>query len=44
MGVILGYVRVRYRSLTACILIHALFNGRTMLFAWLNPELVRSGW
>lgn len=43
MGVILGYVRVRYRSLAACILIHALFNARTIVFALLNPELVGSG-
>ncbi len=44
MGVILGYVRVRYRSLPACILIHALFNARTMVFVLLNPEMVRSNW
>lgn len=44
MGVVLGYVRVRYRSLTACILIHALFNARTMVFVLLDPEIVRSGW
>jgi membrane protease YdiL (CAAX protease family) len=43
MGVILGYVRVRYRSLTACVLTHALFNTHTMLFALLNPEMLRSG-
>ena len=44
MGVVLGYVRLRYRSLSACILTHVLFNARTMLFALLNPELVRGGW
>jgi membrane protease YdiL (CAAX protease family) len=44
MGVILGYVRVRYRSLPACILIHALFNARTMVLVLLNPEMVRSNW
>ncbi|MBU0616183.1 MAG: CPBP family intramembrane metalloprotease, partial [Planctomycetes bacterium] len=44
MGVILGYVRVRYRSLPACVLMHALFNARTMAFVLLNPEMVRSGW
>jgi membrane protease YdiL (CAAX protease family) len=44
MGVILGYVRVRYRSLTACVLAHALFNARTMVIVLLNPEMVRSGW
>lgn len=44
MGAILGYVRVRYRSLPACMLIHALFNGRTMLFVLLCPEAARIGW
>ena len=44
MGVILGYVRLRYRSLPACILVHALFNARTMVFALLNSEMVRSNW
>jgi len=44
MGVILGYVRVRYRSLPACALIHALFNARTMALVLLNPEMVRSNW
>ena len=44
MGVILGYVRVRYRSLPACVLMHALFNARTMAFVLLNPEMARSGW
>ncbi|MFQ5805987.1 MAG: lysostaphin resistance A-like protein, partial [Phycisphaerae bacterium] len=44
MGVILGYVRVRYRSLTVCILAHALFNARTMAFVLLNPETARSLW
>jgi len=44
MGVILGYVRVRYRSLPACILIHALFNARTMAFALLNPEMACGRW
>jgi membrane protease YdiL (CAAX protease family) len=44
MGVILGYVRVRYRSLVGCILVHALFNTRTIAFGLLNPELVDSGW
>ncbi len=44
MGVILGYVRVRYRSLTACVAVHALFNARTMLFVLLNPEMARSAW
>jgi membrane protease YdiL (CAAX protease family) len=44
MGVVLGYVRVRYRSLTACILAHALFNARTMAFVLLNPEMARGSW
>jgi membrane protease YdiL (CAAX protease family) len=44
MGVILGYVRVRYRSLTVCVLAHALFNARTMAFVLLNPEMSRGGW
>jgi membrane protease YdiL (CAAX protease family) len=44
LGVILGYVRVRYRSLPACVLVHALFNARTMVYVLLDPEMVRSGW
>ncbi len=44
MGLLLGYVRVRYRSLPACILVHMLFNARTMAYVLLNPELARSGW
>jgi len=44
MGIILGYVRMRLRSLTACVVIHALFNTRTMLFVLLNPELARQPW
>ena len=44
MGVILGYVRVHYRSLTACVLVHGLFNARTMTLVLLNPEMVQSGW
>jgi membrane protease YdiL (CAAX protease family) len=44
MGLILGYVRVRYRSLPACVLVHTLFNARTMAYVLLNPELARSGW
>lgn len=42
MGLILGYVRLRTRSLTACVLIHALFNARTMAMAILFPELPAS--
>lgn len=40
LGVAFGYVRVRYNSLSACILMHALFNARTMAFALLNPETI----
>lgn len=40
MGVILGFVRVHYRSLRICILIHALFNARTMTVAIVAPELI----
>lgn len=40
MGIVLGYVRVRYRSLTACVLIHALFNARTIFVAWVAPHLL----
>jgi membrane protease YdiL (CAAX protease family) len=43
MGVILGYVRVRYRSLTTCVLVHALFNARTMIYVLLAPEMAYSG-
>lgn len=39
-GVLLGYLRVRYRSLGACVLAHAFFNGRTMCIALLAPELL----
>jgi membrane protease YdiL (CAAX protease family) len=42
MGIILGYVRVRYRSLTACVLVHAMFNGHTIALALLNPEMARN--
>ncbi len=44
MGLILGYVRMRYRSLPACVLVHALFNARTMLIVLLNPDLAGSNW
>lgn len=43
MGVVLGYVRVRYRSLTACVLAHSLFNARTMVMLYLAPELLTDG-
>lgn len=44
MGIILGYVRVRYRSLSVCVLTHALFNARTILMVLLNPDLARQTW
>ena len=44
MGVILGYVRIRYRSLAACVGAHALFNAKTMVYVLLNPELARAGY
>ncbi len=43
MGVVLGYVRVRYRSLTACVLAHSLFNARTMVMLYLAPDLLVGG-
>ena len=43
MGVVLGYVRVRYRSLAACVLAHSLFNARTMVMLYLAPELLTPG-
>jgi membrane protease YdiL (CAAX protease family) len=41
LGTILGYVRVRSGSLWAPILLHVLFNARTMLFAILDPTLIQ---
>lgn len=40
LGLILGYLRLRYRSLAACVLAHALFNARTIAIAVLNPQMV----
>lgn len=40
-GVVLGYLRLRYRSLPLCVLAHMIFNFRTMVFVLLNPELIR---
>ncbi len=40
MGIILGYARVKYRSIELCILIHALFNAQAMVTAYLAPELI----
>ncbi len=41
LGLLLGYVRLRTGSLIPCILLHMLFNGRTMLLATLWPELIQ---
>ncbi len=40
MGIILGYLRVRHRSIELCIVVHALFNAQSMVAAFLAPELV----
>jgi membrane protease YdiL (CAAX protease family) len=40
MGLVLGYVRVRYRSLVPCVLAHALFNARTMVMLYVAPDLL----
>ncbi len=42
MGIILGYARVKYRSIELCILIHALFNAQAIVTAYLAPELIPS--
>jgi len=43
MGVVLGYLRLRCGALWPCILLHALFNARTMVFVILAPELLQEG-
>lgn len=43
-GLVLGFVRLRTGSLLACIVLHALFNARTMTLALLFPDLIRSGY
>ena len=43
MGIVLGYLRLRTRSLTACVIAHAVFNARTMILALYFPELVGEG-
>jgi len=40
MGIVLGYVRVRWAALWPCVLIHMLFNARTIAVALLVPEAV----
>lgn len=42
LGVILGVARLRLRSLTACVIAHVVFNGRTMVLLLLNPELAHA--
>ena len=42
MGIGLGWLRVWSGRLWPCVLAHALFNGRTMLLAFLAPELLDS--
>lgn len=39
-GWVLGYLRQRTGSVGMCVLLHALFNGRTMLMAWVAPEMM----
>ncbi len=41
MGVALGYLRVRSGSLLPGIVVHLLFNLRTMVFATLAPEMIQ---
>ncbi len=40
LGLVLGYLRLRCRALWPCILLHVLFNARTMAFVLLAPELL----
>ena len=42
-AIVLGYLRLRTRSLLVCILAHVLFNARTMMFTLLNPEVLTAG-
>lgn len=41
LGLILGYVRVRWNSIALCMFIHAFFNGRTMALFLLDPSPMR---
>jgi membrane protease YdiL (CAAX protease family) len=41
MGVVLGYIRLRTGRLWPCVLLHTLFNARTMAFVILAPELLQ---
>jgi len=40
LGVILGYLRLRSGALWPCVLLHTLFNMRTLVFVLLAPELL----
>lgn len=42
LGIALGYLRMRTRSLVPCIVAHILFNARTMTLVLLAPELIDS--
>jgi membrane protease YdiL (CAAX protease family) len=42
LAVVLGYLRLRTGALWPCILVHALFNARTMLFVILEPEAINT--
>lgn len=44
MGLVLGYIRVRYRSIGACVVTHGLFNALTMTFVLLNPDMASGSW
>jgi membrane protease YdiL (CAAX protease family) len=43
MGAVLGYLRLRSGVLWPCILLHALFNARTMVVVILAPDLLPDG-
>jgi membrane protease YdiL (CAAX protease family) len=40
MGLVLGYLRVRCAALWPCVLLHMLFNLRTITLALLAPEMI----
>jgi len=41
LGLVQGFIRVRWRSLAACVLVHSLFNARTMILLLLAPDLMK---
>lgn len=41
LGIVLGYVRVRYAAVWPGIVLHMLFNIRTLAFALLDPTMVQ---